>query len=397
MLKQIPIQVWLLIAIAAMAYLPARYVFRFLTHSPSRRDITRPADNLDWRTPSKLYFNLAALAVLAVSAIFIFTPAAAHFAQAPIFWPIVLLAFGVWTLSTVIRGFVCGVIQPISRGYSPTFNRDSQPKRYWASMGWNGLLGCLVLGGAVMGMIQSPAQALEDRCYDDKTSHSPQEELSACNQLISNRSKSGDDMSGYINARGNAYYRLGDYRRAEADYTRAMQLDPKSSASHYNLGLVDEQLGNRERAIGDYTAAIAASADNADAYMNRGLIYLDSGKFDQAVADFTQVHQRRPDDAMALANRGIAYVWQHDRSRAEQDFAAVRKVDPGNLVLAHGDALLSMNAGEFKTAVDQFTAILKNDPTDTFSLGMRALAYRQLGEQDKMQADIAAMKRASAQ
>jgi tetratricopeptide (TPR) repeat protein len=396
MLKQVPIQVWLLVAIAVTAYVPARYVFRFLRQSPSRRDITKPADNLDWRTPGKLSFNLVAFAVLAMLAVFIFTPAAAKFAQAPIFWPILLLAFSVWALVAVGRGFLVGRIQPIIRGYSPTFERGAQPKRYWASMCWNAVLGSLFLGGSVMGIWQAPAQALEDRCYDYKTAHTAQEDLSACNELISDRSKSHDDLSGAMNARGSAFYRLGDYRHAHADYTEAARLDPKDSASRYNLGLADEQLGSRERAVADYTASIKASADNADAYMNRGLIYLDTGKFDQAVADFSQVHQRRPDDAMALADRGIAYAWKHDRPRAEQDFAAVRKIDPGNVVLAHGEAVLSMNAGNFKGAIDQLTAILKLYPTDTFSLGLRALAYRQLEEPNKMQADIAAMKRAGA-
>lgn len=396
MLKQIPIQVWLLITIAAMAYLPARYVFRFLTHSPSRRDITKRGDNLDWRKPGKLFFNLAVLTVLTALAIFIFTPAAAHLAEAPVFWPIVLLAFGIWALSTVIRGFLSGRIQLISRGYSPTFDRDSQPKRYWASMGSNGLLGCLVLGGSIMGIVQSPVQALRDRCYDDETRHSPQEELSACNRLVSDRSNSRDDMSGFIKARGNAYYRLGDYRHAEADYAQAARLDPKSSASRYNLGLVDEQLGNKKSAVANYTAAISLKADNADAYYNRGSIFLYSGKFDQAVSDFSRVVQLRPNDAMAIADRGIAYAWMGDRSQAQQDFATVRKDDPSNPIVAHGEALLSMNAGNFMTAVDQLTAILNVTPTDTWALGLRAAAYHQLGEQEKMQADIAAMKRIGA-
>ena len=263
-------------------------------------------------------------------------------------------------------------------------------------MGWNAVLGCLFLGGAVMGIAQAPRQALEDRCYDEKTSHSAQEELAACNELIGDSSKSHDDLSGLINARGNAYYRMGDHHHAEADYVQAMRLDPKNSASRYNLGLVDEQLGNKERAVADYTAAIALETDNADAYLNRGLIFLDSGKFDQAVADFSRVRRLRPNDAMALANRGIAYALMGNRSQAQQDFAAVRKVDPSNPVVAHGEALLSMNTGNFMKAVDQLTAILNVTPTDTWALGIRAAAYRQLGEQEKMQADIAEMKRIGA-
>ncbi|TPG41012.1 tetratricopeptide repeat protein [Sphingomonas koreensis] len=396
MLKQFPIQIWLLIAIAATAFVPARYLFRFLRRSPSHRDITKPADNLDWRTPEKLSLNVAVLVALAALALFIFTPAAAQLAQAPIFWPIVLLAVGIWVLSTVVRGFLLGRIQPMSRGYSPTFDRRAQPKRYWASMGWNAVFGCLILGGSIMEIMQAPTQALEDGCYDEKTIYTAREKLAACNKLIGERTKSHGDLSGVMNARGSAYYRLADYQRARTDYAAAARLDPKDSSSRYDLGLVDEQLGNREEAVSDYTSAIKASDDDSDAYLNRGTIFLETARFDKAIADFSQVLKLRPEDSAARAYRGLSYAWKRDSVDAEQDFTAVRRTDPANAALPRGEVILSMNAGNFSKAVEQLTIMLKSDPKDTWALQVRAIAYRLLGDPRRMQADIDARKQIEA-
>lgn len=387
MFKQVPPQIWLLIAIGAAAYVPALYVYRHFVHSPSRRDITRPTEDLSWRTSSQLTRSLAILAALAGFAIFIFTPAASQFAHSPKFLPLLAAASGAWALVTVARGFSTGRIEPFSRGFNETYERVSQPKRFWASMTWNTLLGILCLWLAFEVNEQAIWQPLEDRCYDRNDSHSPQDELAACNELISKRG-SDKDVAAFIAARGSAYYRLRDYPKAKVDYTRAVRLNPQDSSAHYNLGLVAEHFGDRERAATHYGDAIRVDPENADAYFRRGLIFLDGGKFDQALTDFTRTHELRPKDPWPLANRGMAYVWKKDKARAEQDFVTVRAVDPSNAVMLRGEALLSMMAGDRLAAVKSLTAALKSDPGNRFALRTRAAVYRELGKEKEADADL---------
>ena len=277
------------------------------------------------------------------------------------------------------------------RGASWKFSRAEHSKRYWASMGWNGLLGGLFLVLGTQLFLDAPIQALRDRCHDWKNTWSATEELAACNLLLAEHSD--DDRSGVIAARGSAYYRLGDYRRAGADYAAAIDLDPQDGSSHYNLGLVHERLGNREHAVADYGAAIRIDPKNAEAFANRGGISLNSGKFDQAIADFNHSHDLQPTNVTALANRGLAYAWKSDPVHAEQDFAAVRKSDPSNLIVLHGEAVLAINRGDMKSGVRFLSNAIARDPNDAWAFATRAEAYRNLGEQEKMRADAAAALR----
>jgi len=74
--------------------------------------------------------------------------------------------------------------------------------------------------------------------------------------------------------RGKARHRSGDYDGAIADYTRAIELDPKFSQAYYNLGLAKKHKGDMDGAIADYSTAIRFAPALALAYMNSGLAYL---------------------------------------------------------------------------------------------------------------------------
>ena len=45
----------------------------------------------------------------------------------------------------------------------------------------------------------------------------------------------------------------GDYSGAIADFTQALQLEPKDADAYYNRGYAELVLGQYERAIADYT------------------------------------------------------------------------------------------------------------------------------------------------
>ena len=237
MFEWVPVRVWLLIAIVAIGYAPTLYVYRHVLHAPSRRDITQPAEDLSWRTSGQLTLSLLVLAILAGLAVFIFTPAAVSFARSPILLPALLLGGGAWALFTVLQGFKRGEIEPIVRGFSGLYHRDSQPKRFWASVMWNALLGCILLWIAFKTTEEAEERTLRNRCYNEQSVFSPQEVLSACNELISKWEGSPGRLADYIGGRGIAYHTLGDYRRAIADYGDAIRLNPRDYYPYYNRGL----------------------------------------------------------------------------------------------------------------------------------------------------------------
>ncbi len=396
MFKDVPVQVWLSLVIATIAFVPARYVYDHLAHDPARRDIGQPPEDLRWRTSGKLGRNLGILGSLLALALFIWTPLATAIARSPSFFPLLSVAFGGFVLFWVARGLATGHIRPAVRGNLGPYQRDTQPKRYWAALSWNLLFGCLFVWGGFKIFTDAPVQALERRCYDGIEGVAEQDAISACTQLLTTAGDDRPAKAGALDARGSAYFRAGDFQRARTDYENAVRLDPQRSASQYNLGLVNERLGERERALINYGAAISADPENADAFVNRGIIYLDTRRFEQAVADFTRAIALKPHDPIPLANRGIGYAWMNDVANAEQDFAAAQAIDPDKTIVVRGKALVSVAQGDLPAAVGYLNKALAADAGDRWSLAMRAKIYGMMGKGDLARADTEALERVRA-
>lgn len=340
-------------------------------------------------TTKKWYRRYLPLAVIVGGFAFVaFTPAGKQLAKRPSFWPVLMIGFGCWSLFTVAEGFLRGRIEPLARGFYNTYERETQPKRFWASIAWNTTLGCLSLWLAFAISRDATTQPLRDRCYNDGREYQPQDVISACSQLLTGKAPLGGWSRAHVFLnRGIAYADLGRPKPAIADYTAAIALQPNYPEAYYDRALAYEQSGDVSRALHDYSKAIAQNPKDADAYFNRGLICLNIRRFDEAISDFTHSHDLDPKNVWPLANRGLAYAWKSDMAHAKQDFAAVRAIDPENQVLLHGEGLMFMFAGDLDAAVDRFTNALTRDPSDVWSLQMRADAYQQMGNFTQARAD----------
>ena len=79
-------------------------------------------------------------------------------------------------------------------------------------------------------------------------------------------------------AKSSAYYynlglekvEKGDHSGAIADYTKAIEIDPKHTNSYLNRGYAKDSLKDYYGAISDYTKAIEIKPES-DAYMNRSI------------------------------------------------------------------------------------------------------------------------------
>jgi tetratricopeptide (TPR) repeat protein len=392
MFDDVPVRAWLIIMVLALGFRPARYAFTYISHSPSRRDITQPPVDLSWRSPTELARCLIILCALLLFTVFIFTPEAEQFARSDIFLPLLLAAFGAFGFYTVAMGWVRGQVEPLIKGVNSSFERFSQPKRYWASLCWNAIVGGFCIWIAGFSYREARDGPLIEQCYNESQKFSSQQALAACTQLIGDRDASPEHISDYVHARGLVYSRAGDTRRAIAEYGEAIRLEPKDSTVYFNRGLAYDRLGDRPRAISDYSEAIRIDPKDYEAHLNRGLVYLDDLKLEKAAADFTRAHQLKPGEAWPLANRGISYAWLHDHEKAQKDFDSARRLDPKNQTVRRGEALIALNEGDLPKAVQLFTIALDHDPEDRWSLFMRADAYRRMGDDEKMEADLGKVK-----
>ena len=69
------------------------------------------------------------------------------------------------------------------------------------------------------------------------------------------------------------YYAIDKNHEAIADYTKAIEIDPKYVFAYLNRGLAYQDLKMYKEAIADYTEAIELDPNETDAYNHREEAY----------------------------------------------------------------------------------------------------------------------------
>ncbi|MEQ9815202.1 MAG: tetratricopeptide repeat protein [Azospirillaceae bacterium] len=124
------------------------------------------------------------------------------------------------------------------------------------------------------------------------------------------------------NNRGNALQNLGLLEDALADYTAALDLQPRYAVALSNRGSAFDQLGQYENAIADYTSAIEFDDTRPEAFFNRANTYFRIGQYQNAVSDYSVVASMLPADGEVYAYRGFANARLGNADAAIEDFEA---------------------------------------------------------------------------
>lgn len=135
------------------------------------------------------------------------------------------------------------------------------------------------------------------------------------------------DASRWIDS-GNAKYRKGDLAGAIADFSKAIELDPKSVDARCFRGLARLESGDRDGAIEDYSKAIELDPKFAPAYASRGLAKNAKEDYDGAIEDFSKAMELDPKDPKAPLDRAYAKVAKKDLAGAIDDFSRSIKISP---------------------------------------------------------------------
>ncbi|MGE0421725.1 MAG: tetratricopeptide repeat protein [Reyranellaceae bacterium] len=222
--------------------------------------------------------------------------------------------------------------------------------------------------------------------------------------------------------RGTALLLNGEPHPAIDAFTAALRLEPANQRALTNRGTAWRDIGEPDRAIADYDAVLRLGPGGiAAVWTSRGNALIDRSAFVQAVESFDQAIRANPDYAPAFDNRGVAYLRMHQYERAIRDFTEAIRLRPWNpsafrhrcLALAvarlkgagldcarsedmRGNhpathevrALLHLLSGHVSSAIDQFDAALKRQPTRAVALYGRGVAQRRNGNVRAATADI---------
>ncbi len=126
---------------------------------------------------------------------------------------------------------------------------------------------------------------------------------------------------------GVAWYKQHELDKAIANYTRAIEVDPKFANAYFKRGVALEGKDKLDEAMADYTRAIEIDPKFAQAYYNRGVILEVKGKLDEAMADYAMAIEFDSKFAEAYNNHGAAWADKGYLDKAIADMAKAAALD----------------------------------------------------------------------
>jgi len=127
---------------------------------------------------------------------------------------------------------------------------------------------------------------------------------------------------------GRLYVRRGDFRRAESEFRRAVELEPSNPQYHYNLGEILSMMGRWEEAVSCYRRCLRLKQDMAEAMNGLGKAFLQMKKTKEAVKYFRDAVKIDPDNALYNCNLGVAYEAKGMFSSAFHQYKKAVDKDP---------------------------------------------------------------------
>lgn len=182
-----------------------------------------------------------------------------------------------------------------------------------------------------------------------------------------------DDAKAYL-LRGQANANTKAYDVAMVDFTRVIELDPKSAPAHYARGKLFVIDKKADKAMADFDKAIELSPTLGAVYIDRGNLHLSAGAPDKATADFDKAVKFSPTAGTAFLGRARATLVKHGQPvQFERDGKTY--------------VVLRPTAEGAKKALPDLDKAVELSAKSAASFATRAECYEVLGTDDKAVAD----------
>lgn len=128
--------------------------------------------------------------------------------------------------------------------------------------------------------------------------------------------------------RGNMHWSSGDHRRAEADFTSAIELNPTRAEIYNDRAAVRSELARLTDALDDLSTALRLKPDFAQALSNRGNVEREMQQMHAARESYNASLLLAPRDARTWNNRGVLQEQLGNLVAAELDMRRAVELDP---------------------------------------------------------------------
>jgi len=182
-------------------------------------------------------------------------------------------------------------------------------------------------------------------------------------------------------------------RRAIEQYEQIARLEPDNADNHILLGRLYRVANDSPRAEAEFKKAVTLQPGSEEAVTLLAYLYNDEGDPKKATEVLTAV----PDadrTSKVYSALGFTYEQQHKYKEAVEAYRAAVDQDKDNLEAMRGLAQNLLNDNQPEAALDQYKQIVDADPHDAQSYLHMAEIYRKTGNFDKA---IDALKKADSE
>jgi tetratricopeptide (TPR) repeat protein len=127
-----------------------------------------------------------------------------------------------------------------------------------------------------------------------------------------------NDSSDFLNLKGKAVGKLGDFEEKVKYTIKAIEIDPNVAAYHRNLGAAYYKLKDYERAIESHNKAIELEPKHSINYHNKGAAYFRLKKYEDALVCFQKATELDRKQA-------ISFSWLADTYKEMGNFAKAKE------------------------------------------------------------------------
>jgi tetratricopeptide (TPR) repeat protein len=171
-------------------------------------------------------------------------------------------------------------------------------------------------------------------------------------------------LAEYYVYRGQAYSTSSRWDKALADYTKAIELDPKVAQAWRNRGCAYARQGQTDKAIADFSKAMELTPDKVIAWRNQAYDHRTLGQFDEAVIAYSKALELNKSDWGIFDDRGVTYLQLNQPEKALSDFTKSLALHAGAFWVWHHRALSYCALDRWQEALADFEKVLDLAPNN---------------------------------
>jgi type IV pilus assembly protein PilF len=210
--------------------------------------------------------------------------------------------------------------------------------------------------------------------------------LSACVMQSTNPYNTDSDNTRRARAHtelASAYYQQSQFEVALKEFNIAIELAPNYAAAYNGLGLVNAALGENKKADAAFTKALDLDPKDSDSQNNYGSFLCKTGQYDASISHFLAAIKNPLYNTpnIAYTNAGICSLRKNDLTGAENYFSKALEIEPLTHPAAYQLANIQFNRGNASAAFKTLANTLMVAPSpQVLWLGIRIT--RALGDKN---------------